>query len=182
MATILVAVLTVILASTLGQSYIRSHPLNSLVVRLGEYDHANNLHGIVGQDFSAADIFFHPLYSIAYSRYSLVLIKLNSTVSFKVEFIKPVCLPWGLDSNKNLTGQKGLVVAPWNTLDCKFLRINIEDKGAPLVTMEEGERYVAAGILGYGFFCGVEEFPAPYNNLRYPENLAWIKNVAFTTH
>ncbi|XP_045129064.1 trypsin II-P29-like [Portunus trituberculatus] len=63
--------------------------LDRLVVRLGEYDHADNLDGAVHQDFSAANASFHPSYFHVYPRHSLVLIKLNSTVSFQ-KFISPV--------------------------------------------------------------------------------------------
>ncbi|XP_045129655.1 venom protease-like [Portunus trituberculatus] len=203
--------------SDAGCIYTVSHAMEHLVVRLGEYDHADDLDGAVHQDFAAANISIHPYYLNIYARHSLVLIKLNSTVSFQ-KFINPVCLPWGVDSNMNLTGQKGLVVAHWNTSDsfstaqrerevvvvhdpechpdyvrnfghtfCVSIlegeiRSCTKDRGAPLVTVEAGDRYVAAGILGFGFYCEEEQFNAPYNNIRYPLHLAWIKDVAFTTH
>ncbi|XP_063849772.1 venom protease-like isoform X3 [Scylla paramamosain] len=194
-----------------------SHAFDRLVVRLSEYDYADDLDGAVHQDFSVVDISYHPEYSHVNGRHSLVLIKLNSTVPFE-KFINPVCLPWGVDSNKNITDKKGLVVAYWSITGSfstvqkerevvvlpdpvcdrqyeqtfgqeTFCASNLngeinscwEDFGAPLVTVEASERYVAVGILSYSHYCDVKEFPNLYNNLRYPAHLAWIKSVAFTT-
>lgn len=64
-----------------------SHVFNSRqprVVRLGEYDFNDDFDGAAHQDFNVAKTVFHPDFLHSQAYYDLILVKLDSSVTFQV--------------------------------------------------------------------------------------------------
>lgn len=73
-------------------------------VRLGEHDLENPNDGASPQDFDVETSIIHPDYTFPQAYDDIALIKLTRKVRIQ-SAIRPVCLPWGTESTKNLVGQ-----------------------------------------------------------------------------
>ncbi|XP_063849955.1 venom protease-like isoform X1 [Scylla paramamosain] len=73
------------------------------VVRLGEHDYQDTNDGAPHQDFDVAETVMYPGYAHPEAYHDLALLRLSSRVHIQ-EIISPVCLPWGVESEKNITG------------------------------------------------------------------------------
>lgn len=86
-------------------------------IRLGEHDYNDDFDGANHQDFGLQAIVPYPGYAVPLAYHDLALIQLSSRVIFQT-FISPVCLPWGDESQRDLTGTK-VKLAGWG--DTEFL-------------------------------------------------------------
>ncbi|XP_071542103.1 venom protease-like isoform X2 [Panulirus ornatus] len=78
---------------------------NFNVVRLGEHDYENDFDGANPVDVGIAETILYPGYVHPQAYHDLALLKLDTKVTIQ-EGIRPVCLPWGKESNVDLTGKK----------------------------------------------------------------------------
>ncbi|XP_068209796.1 venom protease-like [Palaemon carinicauda] len=197
------------------------------VVRLGEHDYEDNNDGANPIDFSVGPPIIFPNYTSNQAYHDLALLKLNRPVQF-TSSIRPVCLPWGAESERNLENQK-VTLTGWGRTQFQGSRspslLEVEvtvfptsqcdrnyqslpdyastwpqgigsesicsgdenggkdacqgDSGGPIVSRDSQNRYTVAGVVSVGYGCGDREFPGLYANVRTPEYLAWVKNVAF---
>ncbi|XP_063850050.1 trypsin-5-like [Scylla paramamosain] len=74
------------------------------VVRLGEHDYNDNEDGANHKDVKVADVVLYPHFNPGTAYHDLALLKLESKVTIQ-RSIRPVCLPWGTESEKNITGE-----------------------------------------------------------------------------
>ncbi|XP_063849975.1 venom protease-like [Scylla paramamosain] len=72
------------------------------VVRLGEHNYNDDNDGANHQDFGVAETVLHPDFKFGEGYHDLALLKLDRPVVIQ-EFISPVCLPWGTESDKDVT-------------------------------------------------------------------------------
>ncbi|XP_045129243.1 clotting factor G beta subunit-like [Portunus trituberculatus] len=73
------------------------------VVRLGEHDHQDTNDGAIHQDFGVAETVMYPGYTYPEGYHDLALFRLSSRTHIQDNII-PVCLPWGVESEVNITG------------------------------------------------------------------------------
>ncbi|XP_063586327.1 proclotting enzyme-like [Penaeus indicus] len=81
------------------------------VVRLGEHDYSTTRDGDRHEDFPVGETVLYPEYRLPQAYHDLALVKLGRRVVFN-SHINPVCLPWGSEAEKDLTG-KAVVVTGW---------------------------------------------------------------------
>ncbi|XP_047470625.1 venom peptide isomerase heavy chain-like [Penaeus chinensis] len=81
------------------------------VVRLGEHDYSTTRDGNGHEDFPVGATVLYPEYRLPQSYHDLALVKLGRRVVFS-SYINPVCLPWGREAEKDLTG-KVVTVTGW---------------------------------------------------------------------
>ncbi|KAK8372824.1 hypothetical protein O3P69_011819 [Scylla paramamosain] len=74
------------------------------VVRLGEHDYQDTNDGAPHQDFDVAETVMYPGYANPEGYHDLALLRLSSRVHIQKFFI-PVCLPWGVEREVDITGQ-----------------------------------------------------------------------------
>ncbi|XP_042868136.1 venom protease-like [Penaeus japonicus] len=77
---------------------------NPDVVRLAEHDYSTTADDAVHVDFTIIEKVIYPDYTFPQAHHDLALLKLDKKVVFQ-KFIRPVCLPWGLESTADLTGR-----------------------------------------------------------------------------
>ncbi|XP_068237468.1 venom protease-like isoform X2 [Palaemon carinicauda] len=197
------------------------------VVRLGEHNYEDDNDGANPIDFSVGPPIIFPNYTSPQAYHDLALLKLPRPVKF-TRSIRPVCLPWGAESGRNLENQK-VTLTGWGTTQFqgstspRLLEVVVTvfptsqcdrsyqsqpdyalkwpqgigseslcsgdenggkdacqgDSGGPIVSRDSKNRYTVAGVVSVGYGCGDREFPGLYANVRRPEYLAWVKNVAF---
>lgn len=87
------------------------------VVRLGEHDYNDDFDGANHEDYDVADTITYPGYKHPEAYHDLALLKLSRKVQLQ-RFIRPVCLPWGRETNVDLTG-KQVTLTGWG--DTMFL-------------------------------------------------------------
>ncbi|XP_066948202.1 venom protease-like isoform X2 [Macrobrachium rosenbergii] len=75
------------------------------IVRLGEHDYDDPNDGANPVDFTVSGPVVFPDYTSSQAYHDLALLKLNRPVGF-TSSIRPVCLPWGAESSRNLENQK----------------------------------------------------------------------------
>ncbi|XP_064123017.1 venom protease-like [Macrobrachium nipponense] len=75
------------------------------IVRLGEHDYEDPNDGANHVDFTVGSPVVFPNYTSSQAYHDLALLKLNRPVGF-TSSIRPVCLPWGAETNRNLETQK----------------------------------------------------------------------------
>lgn len=85
------------------------------VVRLGEHDYSTSSDGDRHEDFLVGEVVLHPEYLRPESYHDLALIKLGRRVVFN-SHINPVCLPWGREAERDLTGE-ALVITGWGATE-----------------------------------------------------------------
>lgn len=74
------------------------------VVRFGEHDYDDNTDGAVHQDINVTQTVLYPDFNPPAAYHDLALLRLESKVAIK-RSIRPVCLPWGVESDTNITGK-----------------------------------------------------------------------------
>ncbi|XP_066951878.1 trypsin-like isoform X2 [Macrobrachium rosenbergii] len=73
-------------------------------VRLGEHNYESASDDANEEDFEISQMVRHPNYSFPVAYHDLALLQLSPKVILK-RYISPVCLPWGDEVLKNLTGR-----------------------------------------------------------------------------
>ncbi|XP_064082393.1 trypsin-like isoform X1 [Macrobrachium nipponense] len=73
-------------------------------VRLGEHNYATTSDDSNEEDFEISETIRHPNYSFPVAYHDLALLQLKTKVILKT-YIAPLCLPWGDESLKDLTGK-----------------------------------------------------------------------------
>uniref|UniRef100_A0A0P4W880 Peptidase S1 domain-containing protein n=1 Tax=Scylla olivacea TaxID=85551 RepID=A0A0P4W880_SCYOL len=73
------------------------------VVRLGEHNYKDDNDGAPHQDFDVAETVMYPGYVYPEAYHDLALLRLSSRVHIQ-ELINPVCLPWAVESEVDITG------------------------------------------------------------------------------
>ncbi|XP_045129245.1 trypsin-1-like [Portunus trituberculatus] len=87
------------------------------VVRLGEDDHMDDNDGALHQDFGVAEMIMYPGYTHPEEYHDLALLRLSSRVEILVKnFIIPVCLPWGEESEVDITEQTATLIGYGDTV------------------------------------------------------------------
>ncbi|XP_063849933.1 venom protease-like isoform X1 [Scylla paramamosain] len=85
------------------------------VVRLGEHNYNDDNDGANHQDFGVAETVLHPDFKFGEGYHDLALLKLDKPVVIQ-EFISPVCLPWGTESDKDVTTRTATLTGWGDTL------------------------------------------------------------------
>ncbi|XP_064081880.1 trypsin-like [Macrobrachium nipponense] len=73
-------------------------------VRLGEHNYESENDDANVEDFEISQLVRHPNYSFPVAYHDLALLQLSTKVILK-RYISPVCLPWGAEILRNLTGR-----------------------------------------------------------------------------
>ncbi|XP_069980483.1 venom protease-like isoform X2 [Penaeus vannamei] len=81
------------------------------VIRLGEHDTSDPNDGANPEDFGAAATIAYPEYNETQAYHDIGLIRLNRRVNIQ-PYIRPLCLPWGAESNVDLVGRI-VIVTGW---------------------------------------------------------------------
>ncbi|XP_063849982.1 clotting factor G beta subunit-like [Scylla paramamosain] len=84
------------------------------VVRLGEHDYQHRNDGPPHEDFDVAEKVTYPGYAHPQEYHDLALLRLSSRVKIK-NSITPVCLPWGVENEVDITGQTATVTGYGDT-------------------------------------------------------------------
>ncbi|XP_068207141.1 trypsin-like [Palaemon carinicauda] len=95
-------------------------------VRLGEHNYEDLSDDSNEEDFEISEHVRYPNYSFPVAYNDLALLRLKTKVILK-RFISPVCLPWGVESQKNLTG-RSVKLTGWG--DTQF-------RGSPSAALQE---------------------------------------------
>ncbi|XP_050710775.1 clotting factor G beta subunit-like [Eriocheir sinensis] len=74
------------------------------IVRLGEHNYNDDYDSAEHEDYGVVESVQYPDYNYPVAYHDLALIRLATRVPLK-EYISPVCLPWGRESDKDITGQ-----------------------------------------------------------------------------
>ncbi|XP_063849922.1 venom protease-like isoform X2 [Scylla paramamosain] len=85
------------------------------IVRLGEHDYNDDNDGALHQDVKVADTVLFPDFAHPEAYHDLALLKLATMVTIQ-EFVSPVCLPWGSESGRELSGQQATLAGWGDTL------------------------------------------------------------------
>ncbi|XP_064082396.1 trypsin-like isoform X2 [Macrobrachium nipponense] len=73
------------------------------IVRLGEHNYESASDDANEEDFEISQLVRHPNYSFPVAYHDLALMQLSTKVILEIH-ISPVCLPWGAEIQRNLTG------------------------------------------------------------------------------
>ncbi|XP_045129242.1 venom protease-like isoform X2 [Portunus trituberculatus] len=71
------------------------------VVRLGEHNYNDDNDGAIHEDFGVTETVLYPDFTFGEGYHDLALLKLDKPVAVQ-EFISPVCLPWGTESDSDV--------------------------------------------------------------------------------
>ncbi|XP_045129366.1 venom protease-like [Portunus trituberculatus] len=85
------------------------------VVRLGEHNYNDDNDGAIHEDFGVTETVLYPDFTFGEGYHDLALLKLDKPVEIQ-EFISPVCLPWGTESDNDVTTRKATLTGWGDTL------------------------------------------------------------------
>ncbi|XP_071537015.1 venom protease-like isoform X1 [Panulirus ornatus] len=127
------------------------------VVRFGEFDYNNDNDGAMHQDYDIAEVVLHPDYVYPQAYHDLVLLKLSTQVPLQ-KGIMPVCLPWGDEMARNLTGHD-LMLIGWGATVYGGKRSNVPNKVNMTVFRPEvcDQNYLQLFIYEIKFPAGIDD-------------------------
>ncbi|XP_029171797.1 melanization protease 1-like isoform X2 [Nylanderia fulva] len=86
------------------------------------------------QDFGVDSVYYHPQYTRAKLQNDIALIKLNSSIDFRPENVRPICLPFGTAATLN---SKKAIVTGWGATEAGPRSQDLLQAKLPVVTNEQ---------------------------------------------